>query len=502
MRVVLVYPHMDRGDALGPSLATSEHLGLGYLASAARSEGHDVLILNEELAEYDATTTVARTLEFAPDVVGISPVSLSMNRGLAYLGDVARLSPRSRRVIGGHLASLCAQQILENEHHVEFVIEGDGERPFCALLRALSGEGKLEDVPSLSWREDGTIRRAAPSPQVGLDELLPPARDDLAYLVRIQGCRSARILASRGCRFNCSFCTTPGFYGRKSRFRDPGLVIDEMEAIRAAYGADHFWFNDDLFIDGTPDNAAWVTRFASMIEGRGFTFRILCRADSFRGSNGELIEKLVRAGLRMVFLGLESGSQSALKTFRKGTTVQQNLDVVRLLEAHELELQVGFIMFNPYSTLDELAAGADFLREIGQLYRVLPLTRRLSVFPGTAIAQRLVVDGMITGIPYREPEACYSFVDGRIAVLADELSEAYVANVALDHALLTAFRGQDRIPDRAAEAAVNDLNHAEFCAILRGLETAFDALTIRRAIRDWMERLAELLESATLASCP
>jgi hypothetical protein len=88
-------------------------------------------------------------------------------------------------------------------------------------------------------------------------------------------------------------------------------------------------------------------------------------------------------------------------------------------------LQIGFIMFNPYSTIEQLAESAHFLHDIGELYRVYPLTRSLSVFPGTPIAKQLVADGLLERVSYLEGAGGYSYRSVAVARAARAMAQLY-----------------------------------------------------------------------------
>jgi hypothetical protein len=123
MNVTLVFPRMEGPRATTSSLASAECLGLGYLAAVLRVSGHEVTIVNAELENLSVSATLARCLASAPDVLGCSPVSLSINPCLDLLDQVKAERPSIRTVLGGHLASLAATDIVCSERSVDVVCE-------------------------------------------------------------------------------------------------------------------------------------------------------------------------------------------------------------------------------------------------------------------------------------------------------------------------------------------------------------------------------------------
>jgi len=169
-----------------------------------------------------------------------------------------------------------------------------------------------------------------------------------------------------------------------------------MECLHRGYGVTHFWMSDDLYVSRGRVSREHALSIAEELIRRRLrvTYRILARADSFVHADG-LLQTLRRSGLTTVFLGLESGSDEMLKEFNKRTTVDANRSAVCQLREEGITLQIGFIMFSPYSRLGDLAINGNFLREIGEFYRLFPATRAMDVFPGTHEVQRLQQLGLL-----------------------------------------------------------------------------------------------------------
>lgn len=438
MNIALVFNAMDGPDSTASSLSTSEHLGIGYLAASLRSKGHSVLLVNSEVQGLDTDQTFMKTIDFLPQVVGCSPVSLSINNTLDLLKRIKEYDCSIYTVLGGHLASMCAEDIISAEPFVDYILKGDAEFSVLNLLERISSKDPdMIHVPGLVFRDqNGNAKELALTGSYHkLDDYPICHRDDLAMISgkdNFDG--SARILASRGCFYKCSFCTTPNFYGKTVRFRDYRCVISEMNELNERYKVTHFWFNDDLFVNSTPENTEWIERFTQgLLENPvKYSYRVLCRADSFKRKNHHLLDRMIETGLSHIFFGLESGSQKSLEIYNKKATVAHNRSAIELIRSKNVQLQIGFIMYNPYSTLQELIENAHFLFEIGELYRWFPLTRPLSVFPGTMISKRLESDGMLISNSYREPLTCYTYQDKKVGYLADLMYRFYNDNSSID----------------------------------------------------------------------
>jgi 5-methoxy-6-methylbenzimidazole methyltransferase len=493
VKVALVFAAMEDPGFKPATVSNAEHLGLAYLAASLRARNIPVDIINGELEGLTAADVVERILESGARIVGYSPVSLAMKHTLRINAAVKARHPESVAILGGHLATTCAKEILDREPLIDMVVRGDAEESFPAVVETLARGDVPADVNGLTWRDrDGVAHENPNSRNLDLDHLAPPARDGLRFLKERGALSGARILASRGCHFNCSFCTTPVFYGRNVRFRSPQLVVQEMDELAAEFGISHFWFNDDLFVNGMPDNTRWIEEFCGLVTGRDYSFRVLCRADSFRDRNRHILPLLRDAGLVHVFLGLESGTQEGLSVYNKGTTVEKNRIAVEILKAEGIAVQIGFIMFNPYTTLDEVLESTRFLHRIGELFRFFPLTLAMSVFPGTSIAHRLKGDGLLDAVDYREPLACFRYQQPEMPGFVALMHSVYERYFALDAHILAAIGYDEGGRHDTVRRELGEINLSHVTEIVERMRirTQRDA---EEVIEPWMNSIESCL---------
>jgi radical SAM superfamily enzyme YgiQ (UPF0313 family) len=163
-------------------------------------------------------------------------------------------------------------------------------------------------------------------------------------------------------------------------------VADEVAALAERFGAHRFWINDDLFCDGSATSQRRALAIVSMMHRAvpGLRFRAMLRSDLV-ARRPEFIRQLQANGLEAVFVGLESGNERDIHVYRKRLTVAQNVKTSEVLRELGVFLQIGFIMFSPQSTIASVIENAEFLRHIRQLYRFMPLSRTVQLFPGTAL---------------------------------------------------------------------------------------------------------------------
>lgn len=381
-----------------------EHLGLGYLASYLRSKGVETSIIDANLSELNLEQTTAKALEYNPFLIGITVTyqdSFKYTAKLAY--SLKDSGYQGKIVIGGIFPTLASQEILKDFPQIDIIVRGEGEKTVFDLYQTLKEKKELDKIEGIAYRENEKIF-VNPSRKLvdNLDSLPDPSRDTLPLAIKHGGCIS--ISSSRGCFGNCSFCSIYSFYkmlpGRNYRYRSVERVLDEIERLVKETGEHKVMFVDAEFIGPGIKGKERAIALAEGIIKKGLKirFRIEARADNV---DEEVLKNLKAAGLAYVFLGVESGIQNALDRFNKSTTVEENLKAIRLLRRLEIPTGIGFIMFDPYTNLNEVIENAEFLQKTGIPYNQLAVTvspaAKLIVFTGTEAQKKLTKEGVLKG---------------------------------------------------------------------------------------------------------
>ncbi|HEY6347037.1 MAG TPA: radical SAM protein [Bryobacteraceae bacterium] len=247
--------------------------------------------------------------------------------------------------------------------------------------------------------------------------------DRLPYPVRtfnknaILGRNLSPMLASRGCARTCSFCSIHMFYrtapGKVVRTRKPKEVAQEMRFLLEEHGISVFLFQDDDFPLYGPVWHRWTREFLAELHRNrlpgNVAWKINCRADAV---DPELFVQMKEAGLYMVYMGLESGTEEGLKALHKQITVEQNLPAVEALKKIGLIFEFGFMLLDPSSTFESVRANIGFLRKIVGDGSAGATFGRMVPYDGTPIKDDLERTGRLKG------DACkpdYDFLDPRLA---------------------------------------------------------------------------------------
>lgn len=368
-RVLFIVPAATSADY------SKEALGVSYICAYLRSNGHESDIVFPE-ANYRITLPAINDY----DLIGVQLNSIAQARHFMTIMSFLTRNTDVPIVVGGTLATLEHRALCEM-FNVLGVVLGEGEHTVLQLVNSGSLDEKLV-CPGLYTKNSGVVCRHKVA---NLDDLPWPSRDGWA-----KGPQKypAYISASRGCWGNCSFCSMRAVDelnpGPKWRGRSVIDVVDEMEWLFRDYGIDHFIFTDDNFAGLPQDGGERCIQLAREILKRRIdvSFAVSMRADQVQAPT---ISILQRAGLQKVFLGLESGSSSVLRRYRKGITVEQNKNAVRTLRECGVSFDIGFIMFDPQTTETELCETVRFIEEL-QLHKcndAFQLFTALELFPGT-----------------------------------------------------------------------------------------------------------------------
>jgi radical SAM superfamily enzyme YgiQ (UPF0313 family) len=348
-----------------------------------------------------------------PKLIGLTGTNLvyGENRELAAL--CKREWPDSKVVLGHDFASLNSERILRECPDLDFVLRGEGEVGFHALAeKVLNGSSDLSDVPALAWIDSGRFRSNAPT-ACDLDSLPEVSRVELPRLVAEGHCGS--IFTTRGCPFRCTFCTTgqisaltPSRGGYRLR-SIPG-VIEEVKRLRRDYGLRTLNVVDDLFFAKSDVSKARAEEFArGLIDSKlDVQFMFDCRVDSI---DLDLFRLLKEAGLREIFVGVETGSDEQRAKYNK--RFASEIDPSALLNrVTELGIRVvpGIITYHPDVTLAELESTLSLVERLGP-QRSSVFQNKMKPYPGTPLYREYLEKGLLKT---EWPVPDYDFRDPRI----------------------------------------------------------------------------------------
>ena len=332
MKVLFVHP--------GPLLFTSlflrlEPLGLALVAEVARRAGHEIRIVDLQVETHaDYHRMIA---EWSPDVVAFSGNYLANVPEIVNLAKATKIAlPRCFICVGGHSASFTAVSILEHgAGAIDCVLKGEGEAGIVNLLDAVGDRGALAKVAGAA-----TLDGEGPKPGfVAHPDAVRPARDLLRhrnkyFVGMLDPCASIEF--SRGCPWDCSFCSAWTFYGRSYRTFNPDRVAEDLATIREP-GV--LIVDDVAFIQAKHGFAV-----GEAIERKGIRkeFFLETRGDVLL-RNKEVFQYWKKLGLSYLFLGMDAIDEDGLKKFRKRIPLGRNFEALEFARSLGIEVVINII---------------------------------------------------------------------------------------------------------------------------------------------------------------
>jgi len=360
-RIVFIQPRAEF-DAYGFILLPL--LGSLYLGTLLAQAGHEVSVLVDK----GPLSALRRGGRLHPlirnaDVVAISVMTSTAPRAYRIADLIRAKYPRTRVVLGGPHPTFCPEEALE---HADLVVRGEGEGIVDAIVDDAKGilDGKhLDDLDSL------------PIPDLNL-------LGKMVHLVRY-----VPLSGSRGCPFDCSFCSVTAMFGRKFRFRSVENVLDEL-AYRHRHGMRKIFFTDDHF-------AMQPERTKAILEGmlkRGLDIHWMAQVRIEVAQDPELLELISRTKCSQLFIGLESINPATLKAYNKHQTVEDIRDCLSKLRKYNIPVCGMFVIGADDDTPESLEATLKFSIDEGldnaQFTILIPL-------PGTRIYTQMEEEGRI-----------------------------------------------------------------------------------------------------------
>jgi radical SAM superfamily enzyme YgiQ (UPF0313 family) len=400
-------------------------LATAYLAAALRRQGYAVEIIDASLEELSFDETVARILGTPAAIIGLS---VWLHRLVAtserLIAELRRRGVSSHITVGSHSPTFLYAELLRHNPGLDSVVCGEGELTLLELTERVCQNKPCHDIPGLAVRDNGKVILKARPAVCELDDLAPPALDYLPHIK--QRGQFMSILTSRGCYGRCTFCSTAPFYraggGRPWRAHSPERVLSEISALYRE-GMRHFGWRDDNFIGPGRVGRERARKIAELIieHKLRLSFYIACRVDDVER---ELFALLKQAGLKRVFLGVESLSARRLAAFNKLATVEDNVRAMHVLGELQIPYTLGYIMLSPDTTWAEYRESSARLAEVqqsipGAADALQDAFGAVEILPGTAMAEELRIKKRLFG-DYRAHR--YRFEDPRVALLHGAVS--------------------------------------------------------------------------------
>jgi radical SAM superfamily enzyme YgiQ (UPF0313 family) len=371
---------------------------LGLCSLAAQVPEHEVRILDLVLRPRGVLRRVLEEVAaFAPDLIGYSAMSFQYATARTLAKAVRAARPGAVHVLGGYHATVLADEIGARDGDLfDFVVRGEGERAFAALVEGLA-RGALDPaaIPGLSWRSTAGFRHNDDASLLELDSLPLPRREARAYEGAFYFDRSFDVAeTTRGCPLPCTFCSIRRMYGRTFRRFPIPRVIADLRALDRRGVRGVFFVDDNITID-----VPRLKELCDEIHAAGLShLRYIVQA-SVHGiaKDPTLAPKMARAGFDTVFMGIENAEDANVASLdiapKRGRSGDETPRAVMLLHDNNIKAVGGFIVGNP---ADDREAIRRTFRYARSLRLDFPIIQCLTPYPRTEMRDELIAEGLVT----------------------------------------------------------------------------------------------------------
>jgi radical SAM superfamily enzyme YgiQ (UPF0313 family) len=369
-----------------------ENLALSYLASILEKKSYQVEIIDARMSQLSSDSVAERIKNIQPFFLGISTISEESVPWInMLLGELLDFSTYLRHVcMGGYYPSLQPETVLKQLPLVDSVALGEGELTIVDLVEKIRLREYWEETESIAVRSiNGSIKINSRRPVITNLDILPfPKR----YFKR--NSTEVVIEGSRGCFGRCTFCAVgPHFNanpGLTWRGRSPEHILSEILQLRRIFPDNirYRFIDPDFFGSASTVHSERVLKLATLIQDQvpGIELYVEARVTDIRRK--DVLEALKKAGLKEIYLGIESGSEKILAHMGKNISVSDTIKATQLLEDIGINYQYGYMMITPWTEYEDVIDSLDLLRTIGRV-QFDKLFNELYLIPGTTLIKKV-----------------------------------------------------------------------------------------------------------------
>lgn len=406
-----------------------EEIGICYIAAYLREHGYEVMLKGMDVNSIN----YAEFKDFAPDIIGMPAYDINKEWVYRSCKEMRKLLPKAVICVGGSLPTCHRKEVLKECREIDLTIRGEGELTFLEMVLKLEKGQGLDEIKGITYRKGSEIIENDMRPLIDDLNALPfPARDILLQ----NNIKIAQISTSRGCTAKCSFCASQ-LYWKRWRGRSIDNVVDEIHHIVNIYGIKAFNIIDGSFED-PGNNIERIKGIAENILSRGLqiSYYVQIRAEFYKQASQELVDILKKSGLSSVCIGIESANEEDLKLYKKNAGLDDMGKAIEFFRDNDINVDPGFINFNPYSTLTKLRKNIDFLEKYGFAANPDYIIKCSKIYKGTTLFRKVEEDNLINDTSCFE---CYfRFADEKVKQVY-EYTYSYLKGA--DPASTTVFRG-------------------------------------------------------------
>lgn len=390
--IILVNPKATYADEIAQKCFPPINLLL--LAACLEEAGIPVQVIDANSRKIDDADLAELVKKEDPLMIGVPVYAETLYATARTIEAVSRACPNAKVVTGGPQASAAPEWMLRDVAEIDYVLAGDCEESLITLARFVqAGQDPTDQIAGLFTRDGGApIEGHGPRVQ-DLDSIPFPARhlvregyDEKRYYALMIAQRPVdSMITSRGCPHRCHFCYN---VDTKMRFRSIDNCIEEMVFLRDQ-GITNIEILDDNFTAVRSRAIEFFQRLKK--EKLGVTLRVKARADAIKD---DMVKAAGEAGVYNMSVGMESGSDSILKSMNKKVTVAHLNEAARIVKKYGMDCHTGWILGYPGETPETISETVDLIRAMRPTTAGIGILRP---YPGTALYDQVKADGSLIG---------------------------------------------------------------------------------------------------------
>lgn len=330
---------------------------LGYMASVLRKYGDEIFLRDYATEGLSYNDYILDVKKFIPDVIVLSTTNTTIYSDIDIINrTIEDADYKGKVILKGAIFFDAPEKLFEllDLKKVDYLIGGEAEWIIGELLHT---KKSICEIPCVYYKEGSEWKKTFFTEyNENLDDIPFPARDLMKnelYIRPDTGEPMATIQTGHGCPSNCIYCLTPKISGKKLRLRSPQNVMDELEECYEKYGIKNFFFRADTFTY----NKKWVLELCGLIKKSNLNGKIAYTANSrVKPLSYDVLKAMKDTGCFTIAFGMETGSPDTMQRIRKGVTVDENIQAVKMAKKVGLQVLGFFMMGFPWETKEHLEA--------------------------------------------------------------------------------------------------------------------------------------------------
>lgn len=372
-------------------------LGLVCLASYLGNKGYSIKILDSYAENLGVLSTIDRIFsgKSIPIIIGLNSSSPNIHIVHKIAAYFKRIRQDITLVCGGPHASLAKEHTLSTGD-IDYAVGGEGEIPFFNLVRTIFNQEseKASSIPGVFSTVSGRVVGTRNQKVLELSKIPPPNFEYLPLNRYFAIKKRLYIHTSRGCAFNCIYCSVPKCWGRRVREIPIDILFAQLSKVLDYYEPKEIQIVDDNF---SHKNGKLIKMFCERVIGLGLKLKWKCqaRADQL---DADIVKIMAEAGCFEVDLGVESGNEQIQKYIRKNLNLQKTMEVISVIHKNKIFAKAFFMLGFPEESYTQISDTINYAIELKKrglndiaFFPVMP-------FPGTEISRitgKVVFQGAI-----------------------------------------------------------------------------------------------------------